>query len=958
MKQIKKLIALGIVLLYLFSNKNVLSVHASVSLTSTQIANYFNSQEGKSWANDACLNFVRTCFQNMGGEFSSSCCAYNYGNSHIQSDDINSIPVGADVFFDKSSSTCSTCGNNAGHIGVYVGNGYFVHATGGKVQKSLVSDWSSRFRGWGYHGGITVVPDPIPDDDYVYHLDLPGSGPYSGSNNIEVTGWLASNKDISYAFYEIENVAGSQNTMGIADDQDVKNANAGYAYGKRFRGVIDINLLSSNSTYTLKVWLGFADGSQTEVKTSTFSTGTLTNVSVPTGSNVRIVSQSTTEYTVAVNFTGTVDSIKFPTWTVANDQDDIKWPEGTISGNEARCTINIADHNNEQNVVYVTHIYAYNSSGSQKIGEINVNIETTPPTISNVSVQTDEGGYTVTCNVSDTGSGLDKVVFPTWTVAGDQDDLAENWETGTAVLGTITNGRATFRVKRSDHNNEYGQYVTHIYAYDKCGNRTSVVVPTVKLEMTSGENRRLPDGDYLIVSAADPTYYLDISGRDTSAPNGTNVVLTGPLSNHPEAYDIWTLTYNDGFYSICQKNSNAALDVKDASTEIRANVQVWQKNSNSNQKWAITYFGEGKGYRIQSKCSGMSLDITGASIANNINIEQYTGNSSDAQRWLFVPYEPQKTIEEGRYILTTGNDRHVELDVHGDTANVADGTNIRIWNDKCPSKFNSFDVKYVGNGYYNLVHAASGKYMEVVGSSTDNCGNIQLWSSNSANNQKWCIIPQNSGYMLVNRTSGLVMDVQDGKTEDGTNVRQHYYNGSLAQTWFFEKAEYMVKYDANGGINAPAEQVKYYNEDLTLQEAMPDREGYKFLGWSDGNEASAVVSYATGGKYTENKDTTLYAVWEKLEEGLILPSSLTTVGEEAFEGAAFKYAVLPEGAESIEKRAFADCGNLRDIYIPESTVKIAEDAFEGVSGLTIHGKEGSYAEFYAEKHHYAFIPTE
>ena len=82
------------------------------------------------------------------------------------------------------------------------------------------------------------------------------------------------------------------------------------------------------------------------------------------------------------------------------------------------------------------------------------------------------------------------------------------------------------------------------------------------------------------------------------------------------------------------------------------------------------------------------------------------------------------------------------------------------------------------------------------------------------------------------------------------------------------------------------------------------------------------------------------------------------MGEEAFEGAAFKYAVLPEGAESIEKRAFADCGNLRDIYIPESTVKIAEDAFEGVSGLTIHGKEGSYAEFYAEKHHYAFIPTE
>ena len=185
MKQVNKLIALGLVLFFLLSNNNVLYVHASVTLTETEIANYFNSQVGKSWAKDACLNFVRTCFQNLGGEYSSSCCAYKYGSSHIQSTDINSIPVGADVFFGNSSSTCSTCGNNAGHIGVYVGNGYFVHATGGKVHKSLVSDWSPRFRGWGYHGGITVVPDniPIPGDDYVYHLDLPGSGPYSGSDN-------------------------------------------------------------------------------------------------------------------------------------------------------------------------------------------------------------------------------------------------------------------------------------------------------------------------------------------------------------------------------------------------------------------------------------------------------------------------------------------------------------------------------------------------------------------------------------------------------------------------------------------------------------------------------------------------------------------------------------------------------------------------------------------------------
>ena len=474
-------------------------------------------------------------------------------------------------------------------------------------------------------------------------------------------------------------------------------------------------------------------------------------------------------------------------------------------------------------------------------------------------------------------------------------------------------------------------------------------------EMSSGYDRRLPDGDYLIASAADPSYYLDIQGTETSAVNGSNVVLTGPLSYYPGAYDIWTLTYSDGYYSIRQKNSNASLDVKDGSVERSANVQVWEKNNNSCQKWAINYFDGGKGYRIQSKCSGMSLDIEGGSIENQINVQQYTGNSTDAQRWLFIPYEPQKTIEDGRYILTTGNDHHVELDVPGDTADVSDGANIRIWNDKCPSKYNSFDVKYVGNGYYHFVHAASGKYLEVNGSSTDNYGNIQLWSSNGCDNQKWCIIPQNGGYMVVNRNSGLAMDVEDGKTEDGTNVRQHYYNGAMAQTWFFEKAEYKVTYNANGGTNAPAEQVKYYNEDLTLQTNVPERTGYQFLGWADGNASSATADYSAGGKYKENRDTTLYAVWQKLEPDLLLPSSMDTIEEEAFEGGAFKYVKLAEGVKTIEKRAFADCPNLKDIYIPEETVRIATDAFEGVSGLTIHGREGSYAEFYAQKFGFGFV---
>ena len=473
-------------------------------------------------------------------------------------------------------------------------------------------------------------------------------------------------------------------------------------------------------------------------------------------------------------------------------------------------------------------------------------------------------------------------------------------------------------------------------------------------EMSSGYDRVLPDGDYMIVSAADPSYYLDIPGGDASAPNGSNVQLYGPTSSNLGEHDTWTITYTDGFYSIRQKGSDAALDVRDGSDVQGANVQVWRKNDNSAQKWAVSYFDGGKGYRIQAGCSGMSLDAAGAVIASGTNVQQFTGNSSDAQRWPFIPYKPNRTVADGRYVLVTGLDEHVELDVSGDTGNVPDGTNVQIWKDTAPSQYNSFDIKYAGDGYYTLSHASSGKCLEVSGASTDNKENIQISSPNGANSQKWCMIPQRGGYMLVNRNSGLTMDVDNGKTADGTNVRQHYYNGSNAQTWIFRKAEYVVTYDANGGTGAPGAQTKYYSNSLILSEGTPEFDNRIFMGWSADKNATD-ADYQPGAVYTADNDLKLYAVWHEPSPDFVLPSSLKEIEEEAFVGGKFSYAYLPDGVSGIGARAFAECRNLQYIRIPDSVERIAQDAFENTDGLTICGKDGSYAEFYAGKYGFGFV---
>ncbi|WP_050738831.1 GBS Bsp-like repeat-containing protein [Acetobacterium bakii] len=99
------------------------------------------------------------------------------------------------------------------------------------------------------------------------------------------------------------------------------------------------------------------------------------------------------------------------------------------------------------------------------IGEFSEDTgDTTPPAISNPQItDIDDEGFTVSCQVSDVGSGINRVMFPTWTDEGGQNDLI--WYTG-----TVNGNTATYRVLYSDHNNERGTYTIHIYAYDQFGN--------------------------------------------------------------------------------------------------------------------------------------------------------------------------------------------------------------------------------------------------------------------------------------------------------------------------------------------------------------------------------------------------------------------------------------------------------------------------------------------------------
>ena len=195
----------------------------------------------------------------------------------------------------------------------------------------------------------------------------------------------------------------------------------------------------------------------------------------PVISNVDIIDLSASGFTVNCDVTDNtgISKVQFATWTENGGQDDLIWHRGTVTGNKASCRINVSDHNNETDCVYIVHIYADDISGNSGGYPTSVYVDATGPVISDVEI-TDitEKGYTVKCNVEDDHSGINRVQFPTW--FEDQNPYVSDgsWKTDPAVSGTLEDGKYIYRVNTSDFDDQIGLYNTHIYAWDNCGNQS------------------------------------------------------------------------------------------------------------------------------------------------------------------------------------------------------------------------------------------------------------------------------------------------------------------------------------------------------------------------------------------------------------------------------------------------------------------------------------------------------
>lgn len=140
-------------------------------------------------------------------------------------------------------------------------------------------------------------------------------------------------------------------------------------------------------------------------------------------------------------------------------------------------------------------------------------------------------------------------------------------------------------------------------------------------------------------------------------------------------------------------------------------------------------------------------------------------------------------LPDGVYtIFSMVSDQYV-LDVSGGSKN--SGANVQIYT------LNNTDAQKwrlaYKDGFYTIQSVVSGKMLDVSGASTRNGANVQQYNSNNTNAQKWTLKALGNGQFTVVSAlnSSFVLDVSGARAANGTNVQGYTSNNTNAQKWYF-----------------------------------------------------------------------------------------------------------------------------------------------------------------------------
>lgn len=399
---------------------------------------------------------------------------------------------------------------------------------------------------------------------------------------------------------------------------------------------------------------------------------------------------------------------------------------------------------------------------------------------------------------------------------------------------------------------------SNIQLYTYCGSNaqrwkfSKLVSKIDKLNSLAQSNKNvLADGTYVISTALSSNYVLDVYGGYTW--NKANVQLFAKNGTDAQAFKV---THDSqGYVTFTNVNSGKVLEVAGSMAGNNANVQQYSLDGSRAQKWVVQKYGSG--YTIISALDpNFVLDLSGALVMNGRNIGLYQNNGSKAQQWNFSKHmtdrercdlfaaQNKDKIADGVYYIKNKNVNYA-LDVYG--GSLYGGANVQLYSLN-RSNAQKWKITHDSKGYVMFQNVGSGMYLTAGGSG--NSANVYQQKQSNGYNQKWIIMfDTNSNLRIVSALhSNRVLDVHGGMIRNFSNIQLYDSNNSNAQKWVFE----YINTNATGGLmqimgtsqTTVAQMVRYYNANASGYDTFKAKYNGKYNGVLAKGGASTINQFA------------------------------------------------------------------------------------------------------------------
>lgn len=292
-----------------------------------------------------------------------------------------------------------------------------------------------------------------------------------------------------------------------------------------------------------------------------------------------------------------------------------------------------------------------------------------------------------------------------------------------------------------------------------------------------------------IKSAGKSNLVFDVPGASTA--NSARIQLYAANGTNAQKFHFQQI--GNGTYNIVNVNSGKVLDVYGASASNGAVLQQYDSNGTVAQQWTVRNYGDGK-ISLMSVNANKAIDVPGANYSSNVALQLYSPNDTAAQQWII---EKSKTMRDrlneqaakhrqdlpdGTYSFGSKLKTNMKMDVYG--ASRSDCANVQLWTGN-GTNAQRWRVSHDDNGYVTLTSANSDKALDVYGASTANGANAQQYASNGTYAQKWIAIKNSDGSYTFQSAlaENKVLDVSGASTSNGANVQLYTANGTNAQKW-------------------------------------------------------------------------------------------------------------------------------------------------------------------------------